>query len=71
MTNRERLQCVHLNTKQLAERWGTSPAKLANDRSLGRGPAYLRIGSKILYPVAGVEAYERDCSVSTLDQGVA
>ncbi|WP_348537926.1 hypothetical protein [Nocardioides lacus] len=29
-------------------------------RSAGRGPAYLRIGSRVIYRVADVESYEQD-----------
>lgn len=48
----------HLTPRGLAERWGCAVASLANDRSRGTGPAFLKIGGKVVYTVADVEAYE-------------
>jgi hypothetical protein len=48
---------VHLTPRDLADRWHTSVGHLANLRSRGAGPAYLKLG-RVLYPLAAVEAYE-------------
>jgi len=52
---------VHLTPKQLADRWGCSEGHLANLRSAGQGPSYFRpTGGRVLYPLAGVEVYEKE-----------
>lgn len=50
---------THLTPKQLAERWHMTPKTLANRRAAGTGPAYLKNGSRVLYPLAEVERYEQ------------
>ncbi len=47
-----------LSRRALAERWDTSPARLATLAHRGGGPAFVKIGERVLYPLAGVEAYE-------------
>jgi len=43
------------------ERWqgAVSLATLATWRSRGGGPAFLKVGRAVLYPLDAVEAYER------------
>jgi hypothetical protein len=53
----------HLNSDALAARWGVTVGHLANLRSAGKGPRYLRLGSRIAYRVEDVEAYELGCLV--------
>lgn len=52
---------------ELAERWKTTPGRLANLRSAGRGPAFLRIGTAIRYEESSVRAFELAHRVHTLD----
>lgn len=47
-----------LTPKELATRWKLNPQTLANWRALGKGPPYSKIGTKVLYPVEGIHAYE-------------
>lgn len=47
-----------LTPGDLAARWSVSVASLANQRSLRRGPTYLKVGGAIRYALADVEAYE-------------
>lgn len=47
-----------LDTEELAERWRTSRGYLANRRCAGKGPEYIKVGSKVLYPIDKVESYE-------------
>ena len=49
---------VHLSSRDLADRWNTSPGHLANLRSKGEGAPYLKLGARVVYPLAAVEAYE-------------
>ena len=45
--------------EQLAARWHMEAKTLRNWRAARKGPPYIKIGSKILYPVEGVHAHER------------
>lgn len=50
----------YLQPRELAERWRgvVTLATLDNWRSQNRGPRFVKIGGRVLYPVAEVEAYE-------------
>jgi hypothetical protein len=48
----------YLTVPELASRLRMSPGTLANWRFKGEGPNFLKIGKKILYPIAEVVAYE-------------
>lgn len=50
---------TYLTTDELADRLRTSRRKIQNDRSRGKGPIYMKIGEKVLYPLSFLEAYER------------
>lgn len=60
---------VHLSTADLARRWGVSTGWLANMRSAGTGPSYLKLGTRVVYPLTSVESYEAAALVPT--QGAA
>lgn len=47
-----------LTEKELAARWRVSVRTLQNWRWMGRGPRYLKIGARVLYARADVEAFE-------------
>ena len=47
-----------LTETELADRWRVSVRTLQNWRWMGRGPRYLKIGARVLYPLEEVEAYE-------------
>jgi hypothetical protein len=53
-----------LTDAQLAVRWQLSRGTLANQRSQGRGPAYLKLASRIRYRLSDIEAYEQAGLVS-------
>lgn len=48
-----------LNEIELAARWGMSPKTLQRWRTQNVGPEYLKLGKKIMYPLADVEDYEK------------
>lgn len=60
---------THLSTADLARRWGVSIGWLANMRSASAGPSYLKLGSRVAYPLSSVESYEAAALVRT--QGAA
>jgi predicted site-specific integrase-resolvase len=49
---------MHLTPRQLATRWQVSEKTLERWRCKGGGPIYLKLGGRILYPSAQVEAME-------------
>jgi hypothetical protein len=54
----ERTDC--LSEKLLARRWGFSHRTLERWRHDEIGPAYLKIGGRIVYRLSDIEAYEAD-----------
>jgi predicted DNA-binding transcriptional regulator AlpA len=49
---------VKMTQEQLAERWQMSPRTLEQWRWLGKGPRFLKIGSRVLYREEDVDAWE-------------
>ena len=52
------LDLRHLNQVQLSRRWGISPRTLERWRWLKQGPDYIRVGGRIVYRLADIEAFE-------------
>jgi len=50
----------HLTQGELANRWRISVRTLERWRWLKTGPAYLRIGGRIIYLLADVQKFETD-----------
>jgi len=53
---------IYLTPAELIERWAGAVSHtqtLANWRNEGRGPVYVKIERKVLYPVSAVEEYEQ------------
>jgi predicted DNA-binding transcriptional regulator AlpA len=48
-----------LTDLELADRWHMHRQTLISWRSAGTGPAFVRIGRRVLYPLAEVEQYEK------------
>ena len=48
----------HLNQIDLSRRWSISPRTLERWRWLKSGPRYLKIGGRVVYRLADVEAFE-------------
>jgi hypothetical protein len=48
----------HLTQLDLARRWRVSPRTLERWRWLGQGPAYLKLGGRIVYLLEDVASYE-------------
>ena len=60
-----------LTTKELAARWAMSLGSLSNLRGSRKGPKYIKLGrgkgSRVLYRLADVEAYEKKMTIATLE----
>jgi hypothetical protein len=67
----ERHDMPFLNTLGLADRWLCSTRKIEQRRQSGEGPAYVKIGSQVLYDMDVVRAYEVEntfCSTAEQDE---
>lgn len=49
---------MHLKPDEVALRLRTTTGTLSNWRMQGRGPKYIKLGRKVLYPLREVEAFE-------------
>lgn len=57
---RKRENTTLITTEQLAERWKLSIGHLKNMRSLGDGPAFVRVAKRgVRYRLAVIEQWER------------
>jgi len=59
-----------LNQKELADRWTILHRTLERWRWASEGPAYMKIGGRVVYRIADIEAFERDVMNATADQSV-
>lgn len=50
---------MNLTTKEAAKRLRLNANTLANWRMQGTGPRYIKLGRKVLYPMAELEAFEQ------------
>ena len=66
---RETRQLSHVRQDILARRWGISPRTLERWRWLGQGPAYLKVGGRVVYRLEDVEAYEAARRRATGEKG--
>jgi hypothetical protein len=57
---RQAMVIKHLNQVQLADRWNISERTLERWRWTGEGPAYLKIGGRVVYRLEDIEAYEAE-----------
>lgn len=49
---------LNFNEADLAERWGVSPKTLQRWRTEGRGPKYLKLSKRVIYPLEQIQAFE-------------
>lgn len=64
------METVYLNQYELAKRWRISPSTLERWRWLRSGPAYTKIGARVIYRVDDIEAYERSGRHETIAEAV-
>ena len=57
----------YLRPKEVEQIYRMNAKTLANWRSQGRGPDYLRIGGRIFYQVHELKRFIRSCKVKTTD----
>lgn len=61
---------IHMNQRQLANRWSVSEATLERWRSVGIGPRYLKLQGRVMYREQDVEAYEASCLRQSTSQSL-
>ena len=61
---------IHMNQRQLANRWGVSEATLERWRSEGIGPRYLKLQGRVMYREKDIEAYEANCLRQSTSEAV-
>ena len=60
-----------LRTKEAAEFLGLSARTLEKHRTYGTGPAYRKLGGRVVYAIDDLEAWaDRGAKISTTDPGV-
>lgn len=59
------MEKVLLTPQELSERWGMKPETLLVWRRESKGPAYIKIGSLVRYPLDEVEKYEKENTKQT------
>lgn len=62
---------MNLTTKEAAKRLRLNANTLANWRMQGTGPRYIKMGRKVLYPMAEIEAFEQRQLRGSTSQGIA
>ena len=57
----------YLTPKRVSEVFDIAIGTLANWRCQGRGPEYVKLGRKILYPIDSLDRWSRSCLVRTVE----
>ena len=60
-----------LNQARLANRWQISPRTLERWRWKGEGPAFVKIGGRVVYRLEEIEAYEGGRRCASTSQSTA
>ena len=50
----------YLTLDEVAERYRTSPATIRYWRHLGRGPRGVKVGTRVLFPRAEIQRYDKE-----------
>lgn len=65
------MTAIHMNQRQLANRWGVSEATLERWRSDGIGPRYLKLQGRVMYREQDIEGFEAKCLRQSTSQSVS
>lgn len=63
------MQTPFLAQHELAKRWHLSPRTLERWRWCGRGPAFVKIGGRVLYRIDEIERLEADGRMTITGSG--
>jgi hypothetical protein len=53
------MEKLFLTSKELADRWRLSDQTLANWRHARKGPQFVRVGNRVLYPIKVIQDYKK------------
>lgn len=62
---------ARLNAERAAEYVGLSPATLAKYRSVGGGPMFIKLGARVVYNIADLDAWMRSRTYSSTAEALA
>ncbi len=65
------MEKVALSETELAQQWGVSPKTLQRWRTEGRGPRYLKLSKRVVYPVAEVQLFESNALYASTSERVS
>lgn len=58
------LNNIYLTADELATRWHMAPKTLANWRTQGCGPKFVKTGRRVLYSMSVIEYWEKNRTVA-------
>ena len=64
------MEKVVLSENELAQHWGVSPKTLQRWRTEGRGPRYLKLSKRVVYPVAEIRTFESNALYGSTSERV-
>lgn len=70
MFEHRELSSVHLTSVELACRWHTTPGAIRTMRWRGSAPPTIKVGKKLLFRLADVEAFEAAHESQSTSEGV-
>lgn len=50
-----------MNQQELSDRWGIHTRTLEGWRTKGIGPAFLKLGGRVMYRLSDIQDYEQRC----------
>ncbi len=59
-----------MTQKELADRWTISHRTQERWRWAGEGPAYMKLGGRVVYRVCDIEAFEQEVIQPTAEQQI-
>lgn len=59
-----------LTENELANRWGISPKTLQRWRTEGRGPHYMKLSKRVVYPLDVIIKFERHALYASTSQKI-
>ena len=65
------MEKVVLSENELAQHWGLSPKTLQRWRSEGRGPRYLKLSKRVVYPLAEIRTFESNALYASTSERVS
>ncbi len=64
------MEKVVMSENELALHWGVSPKTLQRWRNEGRGPRYLKLSKRVVYPLAEIRTFESNALYASTSERV-